>query len=521
MKTKYLYMIIAAVILMAAGCRVPAAPVLDTSEDELSFAAEGGTKTFEVRSNVRWSITGKPAWLTVSPEKSNGIVTVTVTAEANQTKYSRDVILKITTPDVDDVTVKVSQEAAPPTVVNIKAISGVTAPAAGATPVSVITETAQYSGTVAWTPAVDNVFEISTVYTATITLTPKTGFMLTGVAANFFEVAGATTVSNAVGSGVITAIFPSTPDGSATNPFLVATVADLQKIGNDPVWTLFMHYRQTAKINMEDVNNFTPISYCSGSYDGGGYSIANLTISGTAGQGLFGTISTNSAVRNVALINVNINSTEFYTGGIASFNSGVIENCYVTGKVSGKDYVGGVTGFNDGVIKNCYTTCDVTGSGEYTGGITGSFERGLNIAYCYATGKITGTNVVGGIVGGNFSPDTRVERCVALNKEVSASNRGIGRIAAYNNGILTGNYARERGMLFEEDGEIIFITSSASGIHGEDADEIDYNGANSGTWWKNTVGFSDTNWTFEKDRLPHLKTTTGEAFDETQDPAVK
>jgi hypothetical protein len=95
------------------------------------------------------------------------------------------------------------------TVINIAAIAGVTVPVAGGTPVSAITETAQYTGTVIWSgnPAV---FGASTIYTATITLTPKTGFTLTGVTPNFFTVAGTSAAANAADSGVITAAFPST-----------------------------------------------------------------------------------------------------------------------------------------------------------------------------------------------------------------------------------------------------------------------------------------------------------------------
>ena len=101
--------------------------------------------------------------------------------------------------------------ATPPTdtVINIVAIPGVTVPVCGGTPVTAITETAQYTGTVSWSPTVSGTFAASTVYTATITLTAKAGFTLTGVAANSFTVAGAT-ATNAVNSGVVTAVFPAT-----------------------------------------------------------------------------------------------------------------------------------------------------------------------------------------------------------------------------------------------------------------------------------------------------------------------
>ena len=96
----------------------------------------------------------------------------------------------------------------PATVITIAAIPGVSAPVTGATPVTTITGTNQYTGTIAWSgsPAT---FAASTPYTATITLTPKTGFTLTGIAANFFTVSGAT-ATNAVNPVTVSAVFPAT-----------------------------------------------------------------------------------------------------------------------------------------------------------------------------------------------------------------------------------------------------------------------------------------------------------------------
>ena len=94
------------------------------------------------------------------------------------------------------------------------AVGGVTAPAVGEKPVTAITEGKQFTGTVTWSPEVST-FAASTVYTATITLTPKVGYKLDGVAANFFTVAGATSVSNGANSGVVTAVFPATKEATA------------------------------------------------------------------------------------------------------------------------------------------------------------------------------------------------------------------------------------------------------------------------------------------------------------------
>jgi hypothetical protein len=96
--------------------------------------------------------------------------------------------------------------------IDIAAIPGVTVPVTGAAPVTAI-ETDQYTGTDERSPQDADKFAAGTVDTATITLTPNPGRTLTGVAANSFTVAGATSVSNAEGAGIVTAVFPAT--GSA------------------------------------------------------------------------------------------------------------------------------------------------------------------------------------------------------------------------------------------------------------------------------------------------------------------
>lgn len=124
------------------------------------------------------------------------------------------------------------------TVINIAAIPGVTPPAYGETPVTAITETAQYTGTVSWSPS-GSPFAATTVYTATITLTAKSGYTLTGVAANFFTVAGATSDTNSVDSGVVTAVFPAT--GSAPPTVInIAAISGVAApiIGVTPVTTI-------------------------------------------------------------------------------------------------------------------------------------------------------------------------------------------------------------------------------------------------------------------------------------------
>ena len=71
-------------------------------------------------------------------------------------------------------------------------------------------ETNEYTATVAWSPEVTDKFGYSTVYTATITITPKANYTVKGIAENGYTVSGAQTVTNEADSATITAVYVAT-----------------------------------------------------------------------------------------------------------------------------------------------------------------------------------------------------------------------------------------------------------------------------------------------------------------------
>jgi len=160
-----------------------------------------------------------PSEIDIDDIKSIGIFALLVTLVTSVLEEGKDITED---PDIADMIEDMINPTPPPspsspsptpkpdTTVTITAVQGVTAPTVGQNPVIVITETDQYTGTVSWNPA-DAAFVYSTVYTATITLTPKTGYTFTGVSADFFSIAGATT-TNPADSGVVTAVFSETAD---------------------------------------------------------------------------------------------------------------------------------------------------------------------------------------------------------------------------------------------------------------------------------------------------------------------
>ena len=135
--------------------------------------------------------------------------------DKNTAGYTIITISAVTAPSRDLTVAIFGLEEAERVTVTEPAIGGVTAPVVSETPVTAITEGKQFTGTVTWSPNLaDGKFGPQTVYTAAITLTPKAGYKLDGVAANFFTVAGATSVSNEANSGVVTAVFPATKEAA-------------------------------------------------------------------------------------------------------------------------------------------------------------------------------------------------------------------------------------------------------------------------------------------------------------------
>ena len=127
-----------------------------------------------------------------------------------------------------------------------------------------------------------------------------------------------------------------------------------------------------------------------GTFDGGGHTITGLTVT-TNDQfvGLFGYLNRAGTVKNVVMEGIQITSNHMFgcTGGVVGYSWGTIENCSVSGSVSGTDCVGGVVGSQKaGSIIGCCTSATVKGT-HYVGGVAG--EKWGTMTACYATGNVT------------------------------------------------------------------------------------------------------------------------------------
>ncbi|MBN2435163.1 MAG: formylglycine-generating enzyme family protein [Spirochaetes bacterium] len=155
---------------------------------------------------------------------------------------------------------KEDPETTTPETVTISRITGVTAPKYGQTPVAVIDETEEFTGTVSWSPA-HSTFAATTVYTATVTLEAKTGFTFDGLSSGFFELSEAGSVSNGANSGVVTAVFPATTSASETGFDEAVNIKDQFKlaVGSETVYMIYANDLPSATfpIGETDVDTAT------------------------------------------------------------------------------------------------------------------------------------------------------------------------------------------------------------------------------------------------------------------------
>ena len=129
-----------------------------------------------------------------------------------------------------------------------------------------------------------------------------------------------------------------------------------------------------------------------GTFDGRGHTIKGLTVT-TNDQfvGLFGYLDKAGTVKNVVMEGIQITSNHVLmsgnTGGVVGYSWGTIENCSVSGSVSGTNCVGGVVGSQKaGSIIGCSSSAIVKGT-RYVGGVAG--EKWGTMTACYATGNVT------------------------------------------------------------------------------------------------------------------------------------
>ncbi len=182
-----------------------------------------------------------------------------------------------------------------------------------------------------------------------------------------------------------------------------------------------------------------------GTFDGGGHTITGLTFTtNDEYAGLFGWLNRAGTVKNVVMEGVQITSHQIYggsIGGVVGSGWGTIENCSVSGSVSGTVYVGGVVGAQiGGSITGCSSSATVKGMVD-VGGVAGQTNSSATLTACYATGNVIiemdpKKNIAGGSLVGMNAGSSLLACYATGNVTSTGSSTGYMHIG----GFLGNNY---------------------------------------------------------------------------------
>ncbi len=210
-------------------------------------------------------------------------------------------------------------------------------------------------------------------------------------------------------------------DGTAENPYLVATAGDMALIANEPNAS----YKLANDIDMDYANkDWTPISSFGGTLDGAGHSISNLSIeSSSSNVGLFSSLAQNARIKDLSFVNptIDLTSNNQYVGVLAAQAvSDTISNVHVFGaKIdapSGSATTGGLVGRSTlySLIEGCSFEGDIDlPSASSVGGIAGELMTSAKVEASSVSGKFNASTTLGGIVGSIGSNGSAVNNCRA------------------------------------------------------------------------------------------------------------
>lgn len=253
----------------------------------------------------------------------------------------------------------------------------------------------------------------------------------------------------------------SVGNGMKEAPYFIDSEEDLSRIGVDDVFALNHNYILQQDISL--TSNFTPIakgveSGFTGTFNGNGYSIRNLSVAsaeGVSNAGLFAKIGATGIVTNLVLDDVNISGQFENAGSVAGVNLGTINrvevlNGLVTSTLDNSN-VGGVAGVveysntNVGRIDRTLSSVSVSGTLN-VGGLTGVNKGGILInSYVYldateTISTLSDASCIGGLVGLNADLNGQVasiKNCYALgtvlvSEGLDANTIKLGSIIGFN-----------------------------------------------------------------------------------------
>ena len=212
-----------------------------------------------------------------------------------------------------------------------------------------------------------------------------------------------------------------------------------------------------------------------GTFDGNGYTVKGLKVSGKDHAGLFG-YAEGATIQNV-VVQGSVSGTDS-AGGVAGYIRGQTQilNCGNEARVSCTgNYAGGIAGQagvygHANVISGCYNTADITveGTGSRAGGILGYDGGAAVLSDCYNTGDVQAVSYAAGIRAVNSASNGSISSCYSLGSCTAKSTGAIAPGGGYQSAEGTGCYARKDGKLVNDQTDTILSkTELLAALNGE------------------------------------------------------
>jgi len=244
--------------------------------------------------------------------------------------------------------------------------------------------------------------------------------------------------------------------GSPEDPFQIGTAEQFVAIAYRPA-DFDKSFVVTADLDFNgvDSNDILPIGLkqlaFSGRFDGRSHSLANLSILRPEDQcvGVFGLVGPPNVFPRNETIDYDINDNDDFGWGVGTHGSrfdttppttALIRNLHLDNvAVVGREFVGGLVGMGQVVVEDCSVSGEITGQ-SLVGGLVGRAMRG-SLSRCSVDVRTTGEFAVGGLVGATWLGNgVAVEDCAASGNVTGQLHTG--GLIGYAEGPRQGNSIR-------------------------------------------------------------------------------
>ncbi|MGL4589863.1 MAG: immunoglobulin-like domain-containing protein [Mycoplasmatales bacterium] len=223
-----------------------------------------------------------------------------------------------------------------------------------------------------------------------------------------------------------------TGDGSVADPFQIKNSRDLNLLRTQPDKNFIL-------VNDIDLTNekLTPIDEFSGTFDGKGNKISNMSlVSDPDTTAFINSLADTGVIKNISFENVDVDATSWISSTVVGMNLGVVDNVKVSGVLQANSggSIGGIIGDNRfGTVTNSTSNLKITSGlnqNVLVGGVVGNaYNKSSQNNYFSGTITSQPNNKVGAVFGRMVIDALNLDQASIdnlWNKTTSGLTKGVG-----------------------------------------------------------------------------------------------